>query len=135
VEPRFDMAYEFSEGMAAVILDKRTGYVNRGGELVIPPAFLWGRCFSDGLAAMNVGSGKAHKSIADGCDEDGFIDPQGDFVIPPAFLATAIFRDGLRLVETETDLMYIDRDGKPVWRGGWVELGDFDPLHLLPQQQ
>ncbi|HEY3707457.1 MAG TPA: WG repeat-containing protein, partial [Terracidiphilus sp.] len=45
-EPRFDMAYEFSEGMAPVILDKRTGYVNLQGELAVQAAYLRGDRFS-----------------------------------------------------------------------------------------
>ena len=130
-DPRFDMAYEFSEGMAAVILDKRTGYVNRLGDPTIPPRFLRGERFSEGLAAVNVGSGAAHKSIAGAC-EVGFINPQGEFAIRPAFFATGSFGNGLCLVETEKEIMYVDRQSKSVWRSGWLELGSFDPLHLLP---
>lgn len=133
VEPRFDMAHEFSEGMADVTLERRTGYVNRSGELVIPPRFLWARRFSEGLSAVNIGSGQAHKSVAEAC-EDGFINTQGDFAISPAFQRTGTFQHGLCLVETESELQYIDRCGKPIWCSGWVELGSFDPLHLLPPE-
>jgi WG containing repeat len=119
--------------MATVILDRRVGYVNRIGELVVPPSFLRGERFSDGLAAVNIGSGKAHQSIAEAC-EVGFIDATGAFAITPRFFATGSFQDGLCLAETEKDLLYVDRKGSPVWRDGWVELGSFDPLHLLPSQ-
>jgi hypothetical protein len=81
------MAYEFSEGMAEVILDRPTGYVNREGELVVPTSYLRGERFSDGVAAVNVGSGKA---IADAC-ETGFINAKGKFVITPRFFCTGNF--------------------------------------------
>ena len=81
----FDMAYEFSEGMATVVLDKRTGYVNLNGELAVPTSFLRGERFSDGVAAVDVGTGEAHRSIADAC-ETGFINSKGAFVITPQVL-------------------------------------------------
>jgi len=133
VEPRFDMAYEFSEGMAEVILDKRTGYVNRAGELLVPPSFLHGQRFSEGLAAVHTGSGGAHRTVADAC-EIGFINATGTFVITPRFFIAGSFQGGLCLVETDKDLLYVDRNGEPVWRNGWVELGGFDPYHLYPHQ-
>jgi hypothetical protein len=132
-EPRFDMAYEFSEGMATVILDKRTGYVNLQGELAVSATYLWGRRFSDGVAAVKFGTGEARRSIAD-ASEVGFIDPTGKFVITPRFFSAASFQDGLCFVETEKEILYVDRRGAPVWSGGWVELGLLDPYHLLPAQ-
>lgn len=132
-EPRFDMAYEFSEGMAEVILDKRTGYVNLQGELAVPTTYMGGRRFSDGVAAVKIGTGEAHRTIADAC-EVGFIDSTGEFVITPRFFRTGSFQDGLCFVETEKEILYIDREGTPVWSSGWVELGFFDPYHLLPAQ-
>jgi hypothetical protein len=132
-EPRFDMAYEFSEGMATVILDKRTGYVNLQGKLAVQACYLRGDRFSDGVAAVNVGTGEAHRSIADAC-EVGFIDPTGEFVITPRFFSTGSFQDGLCFVEMEKEILYVNHHGTPVWSSGWVELGGFDPYHLLPAQ-
>ena len=133
VEPRFDMAYEFSEGMAEVILDKRSGYVNRAGELVVAPSFLRGQRFSEGLAAVQTGSGGAHRTVADAC-EIGFINATGSFVITPRFFIAGSFQGGLCLIETEKDLLYVDRSGETFWRSGWVELGGFDPYRLYPYQ-
>jgi hypothetical protein len=127
------MAHEFSEGMATVILGTRTGYVDRDGKLAVPAVFLGGGRFSCGVAAVNTGTGEAHRSIADAC-EIGFIDSKGEFVITPRFFATGSFQDGLCLVETENDILYVDATGVSVWRSGWVEFGLFDPYHLLPAQ-
>jgi hypothetical protein len=127
------MAYEFSEGMATVILNKRAGYVNLQGELAVPAAYLRGDRFSDGVAAVNIGTGEAHRTIADAC-EVGFINSNGEFVITPRFFVTGSFQDGLCLVETEKDLLYVNSKGSTVWSSGWVDFGFFDPYHLLPIQ-
>jgi hypothetical protein len=127
------MAYEYSEGMATVIVDKRTGYVNLQGELAVAATYRRGERFSDGVAAVSIGTGQAHRSIADAC-EVGFISPTGAFAITPRFFRSSCFQDGLCLVETEKEILYVDRNGTPVWSSGWVELGGFDPYHLLPAQ-
>ena len=86
------------EGMATVILDKRTGYVNLQGELAVPATlYLRGDRLSDGVAAVNVGTGEFYRSIADAC-EVGFIDRVGEFVITPRFFNTGSFQDGLCFV-------------------------------------
>jgi len=84
VEPRFDMAYEFCEKRAVVTLDRRAGYVDCGGDIVIPINFLRADMFSESLAAVETGSGRAHESVAAAC-ETGFINQTGEFVIPPRF--------------------------------------------------
>ena len=77
--------------------------------------------------------GGAHRTVADAC-EIGFINATGTFVITPRFFIAGSFQGGLCLVETDKDLLYVDRNGEPVWRNGWVELGGFDPYHLYPHQ-
>jgi hypothetical protein len=52
------LALEFSEGLGTVELNKRQGYVDREGKLVIPPKFLWAHAFPEGLAAVDTGTGK-----------------------------------------------------------------------------
>jgi hypothetical protein len=130
VEPQFEMAYEFSEGFAPVILDGRTGYVNCDGVLAVPASFLRGGRFAEGLALVDIGTGKAHKSIADAC-ETGFINYNGDFVITPRFFAAGTFQGGLCLVETEKEIQYVNLKGEPVWRSGWVDRGSYDPYHIF----
>jgi len=125
-EPRFDRSYEFSEGIASVILDRRTGYVNLQGELAVSATYLTGARFSDGVAAVSVGTGEAHRSIADAC-EVGFIDRTGELVIPPRFFSAGSFQNGFCFVETEKEIHYMDHYWTQVWSNGWVELGGFDP--------
>jgi hypothetical protein len=127
------MAYEFSEGLAHVELKKRNGFVNLQGQLAVDTIFLHVQRFSQGLAQVNIGAGQAHKSIADAC-EVGFINVHGEFVIAPQFFAAGTFHNDLCLVETEREIGYINRTGEFIWRGKLVELGMFDPHHLLPPE-
>lgn len=100
---------------------------------MVAPAFLHANYFSEGLAPVNTGTGKAHRSVAEAC-EMGFIDTAGSFVITPRFLATGRFQDGLCLVETEKQISYINHSGDFIWQSKWVEVGTLDPLHLLPPE-
>ncbi|MGC1417999.1 MAG: WG repeat-containing protein, partial [Candidatus Acidiferrum sp.] len=122
---------EFCEGRAVVLLDRRAGYVDREGMTAVQISFLRAGRFSGGLAAVDTGSGEAHKTIAAAC-ETGFIDPNGQFAIPPRFLSTGTFQDGLCITENEKSLSYVDRDGEVVWSAAWVEHLNFDPYHILP---
>lgn len=65
---------EFSEDMAAVLVNGKYGYINNKGQIVIQPKFDEALGFSNGLACVEM-SGKW-----------GFIDNSGKFVISPRFL-------------------------------------------------
>ena len=52
IEPQFDLADPFSEGMAAVLKAPSWGYIDKSGKMVIPPTYAAGGRFSDGLAAV-----------------------------------------------------------------------------------
>jgi hypothetical protein len=133
IPAQFDRALEFSEGLGLVRLDGKYGYVDTLGKIVVPPSFRRAEYFSEGLASVDTGKGEAHRSIAE-AGEMGFINSSGAFIIPPQFLATGRFQNGLCLVETEKDIGYIDQSGAFIWRSKSVEIGTFDPLHLLPPE-
>jgi len=80
IEPKFDIAKSFSEGLAAVrIGDNRTGrwgYIDKKGEMAIEPRF--GRpidSFTRGLALVRVRHGAWAK--------EGYIDKTGKYVWKP----------------------------------------------------
>jgi|HubBroStandDraft_4_1064222.scaffolds.fasta_scaffold05366_6 hypothetical protein len=56
----------------------------------VPPNYRRVDNFSEGLAAVNTGSGQAHNSVADAC-EIGFVNKEGEFVIPPVSLQREAF--------------------------------------------
>ena len=95
VEPQFQLANDFSEGLAAVagdwyqqmitieglislddgkaLVGERWGFIDRSGAWVIPPQFGEVRFFKEGLAATRID------------DQWGFVNPQGAWAIAPQF--------------------------------------------------
>ena len=51
IEPQFDEAYEFSDGLAWAVKDGKSGYIDNTGALVIEPG-KYGFPFADGLASV-----------------------------------------------------------------------------------
>lgn len=97
INPQFDKACGFSEGLAAVLLlgkeGGKWGYIDKTGKFVISPQFADGssfldrpKDFSEGLASVHVGgiTGK-----------DGYIDKVGKFTIEPQFDIAWEFSEGL----------------------------------------
>lgn len=76
----------FSEGLTAVRVKNKWGYVDRDGKFVIKPRFDDADNFFEGLATVKVG-----------CFY-GFIDKSGKFVIPPKFALAARFSEGFAAV-------------------------------------
>ena len=56
IEPQFDSADDFSEGLAKVKKDGKRGYIDKIGKVVIEPQFdeVWD--FSEGLATVAIES-------------------------------------------------------------------------------
>ena len=105
----------FGEGLAAVCVDGKWGFINEAGEYIIPLQSTWGlaRGFSEGLAAV------IFPYRSDDTGGFGFIDHTGKLIIPPAGYGMAYdFSDGLAAVSKKVGdrLVYgfIDRTGKMV---------------------
>lgn len=100
--PRFNNAQNFSEGMAAVKLIGKWGYVNKKEVISIPYEFEWANNFSEGLASVKKGG------------KYGFIDKTGRFKIEPKFDDADEFSEGLAAVEVDKLWGYIDTAGSLV---------------------
>ena len=98
----FDVPCEraFTFGRLAVRIGRRWGFVDKTGEMVIPPLFeaTW-YGFFDGLAAVRL----------DG--EWGFVDLEGDMVIEPRFDEVMGFCGGLAAVRVGTLWGYVNASG------------------------
>lgn len=111
IEPQFDKARGFAEGLAPVAEGKTWGYIDQKGSMVIDFEYRDAEVFSkDGLAPVK------QKMW-------GFIDKSGKMVIPMeyditagfAFLAgkdTKGFIDGLARVKTKKGWGFLDKTGK-----------------------
>ena len=87
IEPQFDEAADYSEGLARVKVGVFYGFIDYSGKFVIEPQFTWVKSFSEGLAAEHSG------------EKWGFIDKTGKLVIPRLFEEVKDFSDGLAPVE------------------------------------
>jgi WG containing repeat len=111
------------------------GYVDRSGRFAIAPQFDYAYDFApNGLAGVKIGN------------QWGFIDKQGKVAIPARHgRIAAQFADfwsdsnhvgfgaeDLARVETDDGTQSIDAAGHPVGPGGWMSIGDFDPIGLVP---
>ncbi|NER32842.1 MAG: FHA domain-containing protein [Oscillatoria sp. SIO1A7] len=109
IEPQFNAATQFSEGLAAVLVGQKWGYINEAGDMVINPqfepprgrgSFEGFRGFSEGLALVNVGN------------KWGYINKKGEFAINPQFDGGSKFSEGLAAVSVKGEWGYIDKSGK-----------------------
>jgi hypothetical protein len=108
INPQFDLAHRFSEGLACVCVgngcsgngsERKYGFVGKTGQYVINPQFDFADDFSEGLALVTI-SGKK-----------GFIDTGGKIIINPQYDVAEAFSDGLANVE---GFKYLDKTGKIV---------------------
>ena len=110
INPQFEWASEFSDGLAAVRIGEantaKWGYIDKTGQTIISPQFDGADRFSEGLAA--VGSG----------GRVGFIDKAGKVVIAFQFDAASAFSEGLaaiRIGDRNTGKHgYIDKTGRMI---------------------
>ena len=91
-----------SENLGMTINDQKIkyGYIDQTGKFVIEPEFNYVYWFSEGLAAVMIGT------------KWGFIDKTGNVVIEPKFESGTFFVDGLAEIEIDGNWLYIDMTGK-----------------------
>lgn len=101
---------EFHEGLMPIRVNEKVGFVDKSGNLVIRPRFLYAKAFSEGLAAVNMEHG----------GKWGYINKRGEWVIRPQFDQATKFKEG-RAVVVVGHLRYgnerfgiIDRSGNYV---------------------
>lgn len=142
--------YGFDEGMTAIEVKKKWGFMSSDGKVAIQPKYDWVSHFQDGLATARLGksdyfildkSGKETKVQAANLMEIrrpgngmipiktlekqfGFVDTTGKTVIEPTFKAVGYFVDGLAWAKTwEGKVGYIDRSGN------WKIEAKYDAAH------
>jgi hypothetical protein len=95
-------AKAFGQGIAPVKVGERWGYVNRTGQMVIPPQFEDAETHSLGLAQVKVG------------ERWGYIDRTGQMVIPPQYDEALSFFADIGAVKIGQRWGYINRTGQMV---------------------
>jgi hypothetical protein len=102
----------FSEGFAPVMVGEKWGFINRQGQLVIPPLF--GGVFRD--TKFSSGLVPIQSTEYNTYGKYGYLDTTSKFQIAPQFTNARPFSEGLAAVKvgdgTEALWGYIDRTGK-----------------------
>jgi hypothetical protein len=119
IEPQFDYAVPFSDGLAAVAPRGayRFGIIDENGMMVVRPQFRRLGSFSEDLAPAAIHPGRF-----------GFIDRAGEFVIPPQFATADTFRDGMAQVTIADGPRvygFIDTSGRQVIPCRYESVRDF----------
>jgi hypothetical protein len=154
VNPQYDSASAFSEGLALVCVGQcdqdhwqgyrytkgleaetleqtfKYGYIDETGKMVINPMFESAEQFSEGLAGVCVGHGCYFRGPLDKKPKEeqkwGYIDKTGAIVIPPQFTYVDGFHEGLAAVSVGDRWGYIDKTGKFVINPQYDSAGEFD---------
>lgn len=129
IQPKFDDAYNFSEGLARVNIGAKPvppetdefgdqsnsnpdaveggkwGYINRSGNFTIQPRFENAKKFSEGLAAVQLATSSGNKW--------GFIDKTGKRVIQPEFKEVGSFSNGVAAIRRDSSksFTFINKSG------------------------
>lgn len=113
IQPIFDAAGDFSEGLARVKIGEKWGFVDKTGKVVIEPQFedldiedifdvtedYAPESFFQGLARVRVGQ------------KWGFINKTGNFKIRPQYDAAQKFSEGFAAVKLGRRWRFIDKEG------------------------
>ena len=124
IEPQYDAAYDFSEGLACVIVNNWRGFIDRTGAMAIKPDLAWAGRFTDGFAPVyNEKSGFAGRPQFYKPTSGRFccIDRTGK--VQPFGCSTAGFREGKTVADRKR---CIGTDGKEIKH-------DAEELHLFSE--
>jgi WG containing repeat len=129
--------------LAAVVLNGAWGFIDQTGKFVIPLAYAWVGCFSEGRACCSTSAdGDAHPvfiswrfdhgmTAADGerflfrygqqpgvlpNNSLGYMNPAGEIMVPPRFVCAEPFKDGIARVATKekSGTGFIDCEGRAI---------------------
>ncbi|HVT83357.1 MAG TPA: WG repeat-containing protein, partial [Phycisphaerae bacterium] len=158
IEPRFDAAMDFAEGLAAVFTNGKWGFIDKTGKLVMAAKYDGAAYFSEGLACVRqgnktividkLGQQPFPKSFDDAAlfkeglcsvkigEKWGFIDTAGTLVIPPQFDDGTSFLNGRAPIVIHKKHGYIDKTGHiiipPTYAYAHFFLGDLAGVSLDP---
>lgn len=99
IAPKYDLAINFYEGLAAVQLNGKWGYIDKTGKVIVPVKYEYTGFFSEDLMTVRLNN------------KWGYVDKRGKEVIPPKYDFAAPFKDGKAGVALDGKEMVIDKDG------------------------
>ncbi|WP_176113030.1 WG repeat-containing protein [Sediminibacterium ginsengisoli] len=135
VKPFYDAIYfPFSEGLVAVSLNRKQGYMNKAGVVTIPLKYTEAQGFSQGLAPVNIDADYEN----DIPGKWGFIDRTGKTVIPFVYDYALGFSENLAAVRLGEKWGYINRKNEIMIPFGFDDAQHFScglaPVLLPPAE-
>ena len=109
----FDKAWDFSGGLALVLVGGKTKFIDKTGRVVLEPENMSAAPFSDGLARVSV-NGRI-----------GYMDKMGQVIIAPQYEEADDFSEGLAAVKIKGRWGYIDKSGRVVIKPQFDNAGKF----------
>ena len=114
INPQFESAKPFREGLAAVRQNDKWGFIDNTGKMIINPQFEHVSSFYDSKALFYDGK------------QWGFINKKGEYDINPQFASAAIFSEGLSAIQQGNQAGYINEKGQIVVNPQFDYAGDFN---------
>lgn len=120
VEPKFDAAGEFSDGLVRVSVGSASGYLDANGRMAVEPRYYVANDFSGGRAIVAAEDGKYQ-----------LIDRSGRVIAAIPYRVLGTFHQGLcrmqrpRIGSSPVAYGYFDRDGRTVIEPQFINAGDF----------
>ncbi len=99
IDNKYEEAFYFSEGFAAVKFYGNWGFIDRTGEWTIQPTYRDAKPFKEGLACVM----KYNKW--------GYITKKGDWHFEPKLSVVSSFSDGKAIIKNNEGFVFINRDG------------------------
>ncbi len=134
IQPQFDRAYRFQEGLAGVVLDGKIGYLDKTGRFALEPRYLYAvglDAFSEGRAGFQDGVLRSSLRFFGLFPRKGYLDVSGNKVIDARFRSGGHFHEGLAWVVQSLWFPrrfksgFIDRQGNLVIGYEFDEAKDF----------
>ena len=104
IQPVYQEAFAFSEGLACVEKDEKIGFINEKGEIVIDYQYDTATSFSEGLAAVTLE------------EKTGYIDKEGNWVIKPLYDIATPFVEDKAIVMLDKRWGVLSKNGEVFWR-------------------
>lgn len=104
IQPIFDEAFSFNEGLACVEKNSKLGFIDLKGDTIVDFVYDSATSFSDGIASVT----KDEKS--------GYIDKEGKVVIPFIYEIATQFVENRAIVFNEGRWGVLAKNGEVMWR-------------------
>lgn len=114
INPQFDLANHFRDGMAFVKKDGFAGYIDKNGQWLVKPEFAGLNVFSEDVA----GARKSNKW--------GYIDKNGNWIIKPKFDGVSVFYKGAAPAELAGKWGLINLEGDWILKPEFNYIGHFN---------